>query len=206
MSKELPANYEGSQNPNRELTKFYDEWERQVGLSLKLGFHGQLGMSVDEYLSTIPEFKIEENEQIDPNAKLVLVEPRIPARIKLHLAGYNYFIKDIVHDGVKTPELHPYSVLLTDNYNYDNSKPTSSKHLATLHEGVGLLIYHPTIVNKNPIALPGSYIRSSQNTNSQMLIPCINQWSDGKLGIGADLIGCLNDEGAKPIFSSTLRG
>ncbi len=176
----------------------HDEWERQIGKFLKLGFHTELGVSIEDYLSSMPRLQLPQDKSIESFNSLVIVEPRIPAQLQLMQVGFDYYVQDTLVCQTKTPKT-PYILLLkkADNKNLREVQAPDENNL-TIQEGAALLIAHPEVVNGPPIALFGSKIYSLEGNGIQEKIPCTYKWSGGRAGIGSDFLGYLDDDGAQP--------
>ncbi len=199
MPKEQFHFYHSKEVPNKENSSItFDEWERQVGKFLKLGFHTRLGLSVEDYLSSIPRLQLPRDTSIELSNCLVVVEPRIPPQLQLRLAGFYYHVVDTLACQVKTSK-NPYIALLkTDDDRDLRDVQAPDKNSPTIQEGAAILIAHPEIIDSPPIALFGSKVYSLEETGLQEKIPCIYKWSDKRAGIGSDYIGYLEDDGSKP--------
>lgn len=206
MSTERFGRAENSFNNVNENIHLCDEWERQIGNYLKLGFPAVLGMSMQEYLSSIPNFQLPSVESKRHFSISLLIEPRISPRIQLMLAGYQYFINGQTIDNVKNKKNIPYMVRMQDGSEKNLHQTLAmDERGATIHEGVALLIAFPEVLKSHPVALPGSSVINTEIEERGERIPCIYKWSDGLAGIGADFMGYLEDDGAKPATCASTK-
>lgn len=190
---------------SRELSTYCDEFQRQIGTHLKLGFHKVLGLSLEEYLSSLPHFNPPPENFRGRFDKILLVEPRIPVWLRLQIAGYKYFISGEIHDESKDKNGLPFIAWIQDGSKKGlRDLPNPDERDATIQEGASLLIAYPKTVENHPIALLGSSVAST-NENTQRKNSCIYQWSDGLVGIGADYVGYLEDDGAKPATCGIIK-
>jgi hypothetical protein len=197
MSKEQfrPSHINDTVEKERSI-RAQNEWERQIGNYLKLGFHIRLGLSIEDYFSSMPRLPLTQKESVEPFDRLVIVEPRIPPRIQLMLAGFSYHAKDTLVCQPETSEV-PYITLLRTDSRVLRDIHTPDKTSPTIQEGAALLIAHPEVLDGPPIALFGSKIYSLEGNSLQEKIPCLYKWSGGQAGIGADVLGYLEDDNAK---------
>lgn len=183
--------------PNKENSSIaQDEWERQISRFLKLGFHTRLGLSIEDYLSSMPRLQ-PQDKALESFSRLVVVEPRIPPQLQLRLAGFYYHVVDALICQVKTSK-NPYIALLKTNDGrdlWDIQGPDENS--PTIQEGASILIAHPEVIGGPPIALLGSKIYSLEGDSIQVKTPCIYRWSDKQTGIGSDFLGYLVDEKAQ---------
>lgn len=184
--------------PNKEkLSITHDEWERQVGNFLKLGFHTKLGLSIEDYLSSMPRLQIPQNKVIESYSRLVVVETRIPPQYQLRLAGFYYHVVDTLVCQAKTSK-NPYITLVQANDGRElRDVQAPDENSPTIQEGASILIAHPEVIDGPPIALFGSKIYSLEERGFQEKIPCTYKWSGGKAGIGSDVLGYLEDDNAQ---------
>lgn len=197
MSKEELSKSTNGKEYRQELSDYCDEFERQISTYIKLGFHKLLGTSLQEYLSSIPDFKPPSKNITGRFDKVLLVEPRVPVWLQLQTAGYKYFINSEVRDSGDNKHQLPYTTWLQDG----SKKELRSLHAPderdmTIQEGAALLIAYPKAIENHPIALFGSSLISTNEKPRR--IPCIYKWSDGQIGMGADYVGYLEDDGARP--------
>ncbi len=199
MPKEVsPGNFDWKAIQNKSIY-YHNEFERQIGNFLKLGFHARLGLSIEEYLSSMPRLQLPQDKSIESFSGLVIVEPRIPAQLQLMQVGFDYYVQDALVCHAKTSK-NPYFTLLQANDGRDlREVQAPDENSLTIQEGAALLIAHPEVVNGPPIALFGSEIYSlEESALIQKRTPCIYRWSDQRAGIGSDFLGYLEDDGAQP--------
>lgn len=184
--------------PNKEKSSItHDEWERQIGKFLKLGFHTRLGLSIEDYLSSMPRLQLPQDKSIESFSRLVVVEPRIPPQLQLRLAGFYYHVVDTLVCQAKTSK-NPYIALLQANDGRElQDIQAPDENSPTIQEGVAILIAHPEVIDGPPIALFGSKVYSLVGNGLQEKIPCTYKWSGGKAGIGSDVLGYLEDDNAQ---------
>ncbi len=175
----------------------HDEWERQISRFLKLGFHTILGLPIKDYLSSMPRLQLPQDESAESFNRLVVVEPRIPPKLQLRLAGFYYHVDDTLVCQAKTSE-DPYIVLLQANDGRNlRDLQAPDENYPTIQEGASILIAHPEVIDGPPIALLGSGVYSLEGDSIQGKIPCIYRWSDDRAGIGSDFLSYLVDENAQ---------
>ena len=112
------------------------------------------------------------------------------------LAGFSYHVRDTFVHQTKTSKA-PYIALLRADGRDLWDVPTPDENSPTIQEGAALLIAHPEVLDGPPIALFGSKIYSLEGNGLQEKIPCLYKWSGGQAGIGADVLGYLEDDNAK---------
>lgn len=197
MPKELSlGNFDGKSIGN-EASLYCNEFERQISNFLKLGFHTLLDQSIEDYLSSMPRLQPPQNKSIESLSRLVIVEPRIPTRLQLMQAGFNYYVDDTLLCQTKTSKT-PYIILLKGSTNKGlREVQTPDKNSLTIQEGAALLIAHSEVIDGPPVALFGSKIYSLEGNGIQEKIPCTYKWSGGQAGIGSDVIGYLEDDNAQ---------
>lgn len=199
MPKEIRRGSFDEKSTGNEASTYCNEFERQIGNFLKLGFHTILDQSIKDYLSSMPRLQLPQDKSIESFSKLVIVEPRISSRLQLMQAGFDYYVNDTFVCQAKTSRI-PYVVLLNNNADKGlREVQTPDENSLTIQEGAALLISHPNVLNGPPIALLGSKIYSLVGDSVQEKSPCIYRWSDQRAGIGSDFLGCLEEGGAKPV-------
>lgn len=174
-----------TQEPSSEETKQIDldlEWQRQAQKLIDLGFHTELGLSRDEYLSSLPKFEPQPETFPSRFDIPVLVEKRIAPQRQAELAGLDYWLKDLdVSDwkddpkGYKTPNA-PYTTWMQDGRKNLNKKVSevrkalaSDERGATEHDGIALFIAHPEILEDHYIDLPGTSVGAGR-------APFLDRW------------------------------
>lgn len=199
MSKEQPIHFLKNDSFYQEkFTHACNLWEKQISLYLRLGFPRILQMNTDEYILSIPKFRIPPKEKIERFSKPLLVEPRISPQIQLRLAGYKYSVNGKPINNVEIPKNSPYLVWAQDGSKKDlNENIAPYERSITLLEGAALLLGYPDILDGHHVALLGSSIFSEGETASFEKVPCVYKWSDGKIGIGSDFRGYLEDDNAR---------
>jgi len=190
--------------PNKEKSSIiHNELERQICRFLKLGFHTILDQPIEDYLSSMPQLPQDEfSKSFD---KLVIVEPRIPTRLQLMQAGFNYYVQDTIVCQTKTSK-SPYIILLEAGINKVlREVQAPDENSLTIQEGASLLVAHPEVIDGPPIALFGTKIYSLEGRGLQEKLPCTYKWSGGKAGIGSDLLGYLEDDNAQAATCTRLQ-
>lgn len=205
MSKEHSGEFSGNDlSRNEKARDLCNEWERQIAKYLKLGFHKQRGLTIEEYMASIPGFQLPSGNLMEYFNRLLLVEPRIPSQKQLRLAGYKYSVRGTAIDNVIT-DTNPYVVLLQDGSKKELGDPAGpDERCVTLQEGASLLLSYPEILDSHPVVILGSTVFSFEGNEVQRTLPCIYRWSDDKIGIGSDHIGYLADYGAKPATCAVI--
>lgn len=149
------------------------EWRRQSGRYVELGFHVELGLSVEDYLASLPRFEPQPESFRGCFDIPVLVEIRIAPSRQAKMAGLLYFLEGItVRDwdndpkGYKTPDV-PYTTWMQDGgKNLGKSMEDVRQELkpdergATEYDGIALYITNTRVLNEHDIDLPGTSVGS----------------------------------------------
>lgn len=161
------------------------EWQRQTKRLIYLGFHRELGLSEEKYLSSLPKFESQPGAFRGRFNIPVLVERRIAPQCQAKLAGLDYYLENLaVFDwkddskGYKTPDT-PHATWMQDgkkNLKEDVSTVrenfASDERGATVYDGIALFIAHPEILKDHGIDLPGTSVESDR-------APFLYQWYGG---------------------------
>ncbi|MFH1971644.1 MAG: hypothetical protein ABIJ05_04655 [Patescibacteria group bacterium] len=159
------------QKTQESLDLLDKEWQRQVNKLVKLGFHKELGMTKKAYVESLPKFTSQPESFKRRFDISVIVDPRINWQRQCELAEIrNYISSENIKDweddpkGYKTPEFS-YIVWMQDGTkNLNKSVKKVRQNLsedergATLYDGLSLAIFHPEIMKKHNIDLPGTSV------------------------------------------------
>ncbi len=187
MTKENPNQGHNEADFAREalLTR---ELKRQAELYADAGFNVVLGMTREEYLSSLPTTDAVDSKEVFMSSP-ILVDGRIPWGVQADIASLRNYIDDASvknwpdPKGHNTPDLPYIAWMKIDRLNSGKSakeirdKLSHDERGATLYEGVALLITKPEVINDQSILLPGSVV-SEEN------VPVLHRWEDNTVGIG----------------------
>lgn len=185
-----PVSFLGNETARQaETIKVYpeisleEEWQRQAGRFIKLGFNRELDLSAKKYLASLPKFEPQPESFSGRFDIPVLVETRIAPSRQADMAGLPYYfgglnIRDWESDpsGYRT-SISPYTVWMQDGKkNLGRSVKGVRKTLkpdergATEYDGVALLIANPTVLKDHYIDLPGASVGSGRAAVSASVV------------------------------------
>lgn len=203
-ARELGAPESFSENGKRaEELDLEVEWQNQA-TNLASLFAGELGLTQEEYITSLPKFEPQPDNWKGRFDIPVIVETRVPLKRMVKLAGiFADFgvasIQDWQEGKSKTPKA-PYATWLNDGIsNLNKSVDTVRKSLksdergATVYDGVALYLKNPEILGNHYLDLPGSRVGSGR-------APFLLRWG-GQPRLRRSLVGDAN-----PRYGSLVAG
>lgn len=145
------------------------EWANQTQRYIELGFHREIGLSAEDYLSSLPKFEPQPKSFTGRFDIPILVETRIAPQRQAELAGLSYRLGNFnICDWEKDPGKYktpdaPYVAWVQDgkknvkkSVRYIRKTFETDERGATIYDGIALWIAYPSILSDHFIDLPGT--------------------------------------------------